>query len=53
MAKLIKKNEEQFIQLQKLFHEMIAARHAGKRKEFEKIVAEIHEKSYIEVKDDE
>jgi len=42
MARITKKQEAQFSQLTKLFHELIQAKHHNKRADYEKAIAEIH-----------
>jgi hypothetical protein len=49
MAKLTKKQEEQFQTLFKLFHDMITAKMASKRAEYEEIISKIRD----EVKEDD
>lgn len=43
MAKLTKKNDEKFLKLNFLFHQLIQAKHANKRHEFEEIIEKIKE----------
>lgn len=48
MAKMTKKQEELYIKLVTLHHEMIRAKHFNKREDFEEVIAKIRE----EVKED-
>lgn len=48
MAKMTKKQEQQYLNLVALHHEMIRAKHFNKKEDFENVVAKIRE----EVKED-
>ena len=49
MAKITKKQEQQFLNLTTLYHELIRAKHFNRRDEFEDIITRIRN----EVKEDE
>lgn len=49
MAKITKKQEQQFINITALYHELIRAKHFNKRDDFEDVIVRIRE----EVKEDE
>lgn len=49
MAKMTKKQEQQFTTLSALFHEMIKAKHANKRDDFDNVINNIRK----EVKDND
>lgn len=53
MAKLTKKQENLYLELVTLHHEMIKAKHFNKRDEFEDVIARIKEEveEYAEVRD--
>lgn len=49
MAKITKKQEQQFLNLTALYHELIRAKHFNKRDDFDNIISQIRE----EVKEDD